>query len=129
VYANRALAAITGQPVDEHIGKSQLPFARPSQGTNGTGRQFVAHHGIQRLDTQFVSSGGNAIAIRVCESPIEYNGSTCVLGTVLDITMHKQGVAELKDRLAFEQLLADFSAAFINVPSAEIDPLIGTCLK
>jgi transcriptional regulator with GAF, ATPase, and Fis domain len=35
----------------------------------------------------------------------------------------------MNDRLQFERLLADFSARFVNIPAAELDPLIADCLK
>ena len=52
-----------------------------------------------------------------------------MLGVSVDITDRKRAEQALEERLRFEQLLADLSAAFINQPPDRIDGIIDDSLK
>ena len=52
-----------------------------------------------------------------------------MLGVSLDITDRKRAEQTLEERLRFERLLADLSAAFINQPPDRIDGIIDDSLK
>ena len=52
-----------------------------------------------------------------------------LLGVSLDITDRKQAEQAMKERLQFEQLLAELSAVFINQPPDQIDGVIDDSLR
>ena len=52
-----------------------------------------------------------------------------MLGVSVDITDRKRAEQALEERLRFEQLLADLSAIFVNVPSERLDETIDSSLK
>jgi PAS domain S-box-containing protein len=52
-----------------------------------------------------------------------------MLGVSVDITGRKRSEQALEDRLRFEQLLSDLSAAFVNQPPERLDDVIHDSLK
>ncbi len=52
-----------------------------------------------------------------------------ILGVSVDITDRKRAEAATEERLRFEKLLADLSAAFVNAPSERLDEKIDGSLK
>lgn len=54
---------------------------------------------------------------------------TSILGSHVDITDQKIVEEKLKERLSFEELLADLSKTFINLPSNEVDLKINEALQ
>lgn len=52
-----------------------------------------------------------------------------VMGVSIDITDRKRAQKELEERLRFEKLLADLSAAFVNAALPQLDKIIDRSLK
>ncbi|HLO26738.1 MAG TPA: sigma 54-interacting transcriptional regulator [Geobacteraceae bacterium] len=129
VHVNGRMAAINGKPVEEHLGKAMKEV---NPGVASVLEPIVRHAmgegtALVDLETEVSGSiGGEA-------SETMYWRIGCYLLKTEDGTMQGAGVIvrdfteqKLKDtakeeRLQFESLLSDLSAAFINVPVSDVD--------
>ena len=131
-YANPALAGILAYQPEELHRMSWSVLVHPDD------RPVVEEHHRRRLtgdwqasryEVRCVRKDGEVIHFEVLGSRIEYAGRPSLIGTMLDISDRKRAEAVMADRVLFEQLLADLSATFVNVPSERLDESIENSLK
>ncbi|MEX0793127.1 MAG: sigma 54-interacting transcriptional regulator, partial [Pirellulaceae bacterium] len=131
-YANPALAELLGRELGMIVGTSPLAFIHPDDGSNveeQIRRRIDGEAETDPFEMRLVRSNGEIVDVEVLESRIDNEGQTSLMGTLVDITARKRAEMDIKDRLGFERLLADLSAAFINLPADEIDGQIDASLK
>jgi PAS domain S-box-containing protein len=112
-------------PVSLRAGHEKLRsayLARPEARQMGTGRHLWG----RRFD-------GTEFPVEVGLNPVTIDSRTFVLVSVLDITEQRNAEVasrrSVEDRLAFEALISEVSAAFINLPAEELDRGITDALR
>ncbi len=105
-------------PDDRDLVRQAMEAVRQSQGEGRVEYRVLRPDGSV---SWFLSRG------RVqCHRP---SGPMSVMGISMDITVRKQAEEELKDRLRFEQLMADLSATFVNAPYERLDEILDISLS
>ncbi len=132
VHVNGRMAAINGQPIEEHLGKG---IEEVNTGVASVLAPIVRHaleEGTALVDMEFEVS--EAIGSTASE-PVYWRIGCYLLKTeegvllgagviVRDITEQRVKDAAQEERLKFESFLSELSAAFINVPVSEVDQKI-----
>jgi len=131
-YANAALADLLNRPLTEIIGTSAMNFVHPDDQEN------VAQHIQRRLNgeceasryvARFLRANGQVAVVEILGSRLPYGGKPALMGAVIDVTRQKHAEAIMEERLRFEQLLADLSASFVNLPTERIAAQIQKSLQ
>jgi formate hydrogenlyase transcriptional activator len=138
LYANREAERDFGSPAEELAGKSVdtlVPAGRrsdhaalraaylksPETRQMGTGRYLLG----RRTD-------GTEFPIEVGLTPIEVGSRTLILASVVNVTAQRRAEdasrRNLDERLAFEAVVSEISADFINLPSEGLDGVINGAL-
>jgi formate hydrogenlyase transcriptional activator len=131
-YANPALARILGREPDELNGASPLAFFYPDDraiAEESMRRRLSGEVETSQYEARCVGKDGEILYVEVLGSRIDYGGGPALIGTILDITDRKLAEAAIEERLRFENLLADLSATFVNVPPEGLDEMINGSLK
>lgn len=116
VTFDRFLAVV--HPEDRDLVRQAMEAVRQSQGDGRVEYRVLRPDGSM---SWFLSRG------RVqCHRS---SGPMSVMGISMDITVRKQAEEELKDRLRFEQLMADLSATFVNAPYERLDEILDISLR
>ncbi|KAA5538706.1 PAS domain S-box protein [Roseiconus nitratireducens] len=88
-----------------------------------------------RFQTRMIQADGKPVAVEVVESlfndgsRVDHSDGPAFVGVVIDMTDRGQADKEARQRLNFEQLLANLSARFVNLPGDQIDGQIDASLK
>lgn len=131
-YANPALARILGRPPDELYGASPLAFFHPEDralAQDSVRRRLDGEVQEARYEARCLRKDGEVVHVEVLGLRVNYGGAPALIGNVLDITDRKRATEATEERLRSEKLLADLSAAFVNVPPDQLDELINQSLK
>jgi len=131
-YANPALARILGRPPDELYGASPLAFFHPEDralAQDSVRRRLDGEVQEARYEARCLRKDGEVVHVEVLGVRVDYGGALALIGTVLDVTDRKRAEMVIEERLRSEKLLADLSAAFVNVPPDQSDELINQSLK
>ncbi len=132
---NRLFAADGGMALpSEIVGKTDFDFAWRDQA------QMYRRDDLEVIETGISKIGyeepqttpdGQQIWLRTSKIPLrDDQGATIgVLGTYEDITERKRADQALRDRLAFEQLIATISTRFVNLRPQEIDAGVNEALQ
>jgi PAS domain S-box-containing protein len=72
---------------------------------------------------------GRRIPVEITNAVILEDGERLVLSVVRDITERKRAEEATRARLRFEQLLAELSVRFVNLPSAAVDQAVEDRLR
>jgi PAS domain S-box-containing protein len=120
---NRFLAAINAKPAEEHIGRHIREMIPSLADEVGRMCQGVFATGESMIDVEF--SGGPETAQRRIQT--DYHPLKAADGTVGAVAIVCRNTTERRraeriheERLRFEALLADLSAAFVNVATGEL---------
>jgi formate hydrogenlyase transcriptional activator len=132
IYANPALAkllqtdlaAIVGYPPEEYIHEDDRSWFRQQ---TPQGEQENAESIPREL--RLVRPSGSELTVEVRESRLASQVGFLRLGTMLETAASRQSDSTVKERIGFEQLLAELSAAFINLPASGIDNHINDSLR
>ena len=131
-YANPMLASLLGRELCSILGESPLEFIHPED------RQGFTEQLNQRLSGQAETSpfeirllrpDGGIVFAEVLESRLEGEGPPARMGTIIDVTRRKLAEMAMEERLAFERLLTELSASFVNLSVEQIDAQILVSLK
>lgn len=131
-YANAALADLLNRPSAEIIDSPAIQFVHPDD------QEHVEEQIRQRLNgewetsryvARFLCANGRVAVVEILGSRLPYGGKPALMGAVIDVTRQKHAEAVMEERLRFEQLLADLSASFVNLPADRIDAQIEKSLQ
>jgi PAS domain S-box-containing protein len=125
--ANRALAKMLGYDSPEELTSlirdvANQVWAEPNGRANYL-RLLDEKKVIRGFETQFLRKGGTKFWVSLNTRRVTGpDGETLLYsGFLEDITGRKQAEEALEERLAFEKLLAEISALFVNLPAERID--------
>jgi formate hydrogenlyase transcriptional activator len=129
VLVNGQMAALNGKSVEQHTGRT---IREIDPGIAAAVEPLLRHaveEGKPLLDLEFEVPGSTGAEapdshywLVNCYPLKSENGTVQGVGTVVrDITEQKLKDSIQNERLKFEALLSDLSAAFINVPVSEVD--------
>lgn len=133
VYVNKAFVASTGYAREDVVGRhlstftaGQHPLAIQPETLDA-----LALGQSWRGDVRAVRKNGDGYwqSCRFLPMANESGTSTGILALLEDITERKQVEDAFKERLAFEELLSDLSARFVNLPSDQVDAEIELALQ
>lgn len=119
----------------DHLANSGLlniPSVRDLQGEAAEAKDLLTSMGVKSLLSVPVTIGGRLFGFLGLSTTREERSwpeeTISLLRTIADILANalerKRSADALKERLAFETLLSDLSATFVNLPDAEIDSQI-----
>ncbi len=131
-YANPAMLRVLGRQPEELGGASLLAFLHPDDrhiAEESMRRRLDGEIKETRYEARFVRKTGEVVHVEVLGVRSDYGGEPALIGTVLDVTDRKRAEMAIEERLRSEKLLADLSAAFVNVPPDQLDELINQSLK
>jgi formate hydrogenlyase transcriptional activator len=131
-YANPAMAELLGCDLEGILGKSPFEFVHPddrSEVQEQMRRRLDGEAETSRFEARCIQPDGSCVHVEVLGSRLDFGGQMALVGTMIDITARKQVEMALEDRIRFERLLADLTAAFVNLPVEEIDQQIDCSLK
>jgi formate hydrogenlyase transcriptional activator len=129
VHVNERMAAISGKSVEQHLGKT-IQDVDPGA---ALAVESIVRHAIEEgkplveIEAEVFSSSatdtsGAGYWLISCYPLKSEDGMVQGIGVVIrDITDQKLKDAVQDERLKFEALLSDLSAALINIPVAEVD--------
>ncbi|MBI2355064.1 MAG: sigma 54-interacting transcriptional regulator [Deltaproteobacteria bacterium] len=132
LFVNEYMAAINGIPVERHAGRSirEVDPGVASALESSLRQVIAAGEPLEDLDAEvlrpagFPEPGVNYWLVN-CYPLKGPNGTVQGVGLFLrDVTERKLKDAAQDELLKFEAILSDLSAAFINVPVAEVDAKI-----
>lgn len=130
-YANPAMAKLLGCELECILGKSPLEFVHSddrAEVKEQMRRRLEGEAETSRFEVRFVRPDGSCSYGEVLGSRLEYGGRLALMGAMIDVTDRKQVELALEERIGFEQLLADLTADFVNLPSDQIDQQIDSHL-
>jgi transcriptional regulator with GAF, ATPase, and Fis domain len=136
VRINERLATIHEKPAAEHIGRGVhdiLPkklaeyFVPLLEDIVRTGTPFFDHEATGEVPADStVRKHWRASAYPLFDAGSKVSGVSVVVQDVTELRRHER---QLSERVKFEKLLADISAAFVNVPVDELDTRINDALE
>jgi formate hydrogenlyase transcriptional activator len=137
--ANREAERSFGSPPNELNGRTVDSLLPPTQGGGHVGLRagYVAEPQAGRMGPGH-SLGcridGVQFPIEVGLTPVRVESRTFVLASVIDVTDQRSASDEasrlhLDDRLAFQALVSEIAADFVNLPSDRLDEAIGDALR
>jgi len=130
-YGNRALESLTGYSRDEMTRMQVWDIVHPDDHAGVRERIRARRHGYDgraSYEVRIRTKQGDERWLDFCGALIEFDGQPAILGTAFDITERKRAEANLRYRLAFENLLATLASAFINLPPEQVDAGIVSAL-
>lgn len=132
VLANRALERLLGYARAELIGEGVdrlLPGATAAIQAGGPLSQAPVETGAEapayRCELNGRRTDGSPLPVEIAWNAIETSAGPLLLASVVDATGRRRPEAarhpQLEERLAFERLVSELSARFINMPLPDID--------
>jgi PAS domain S-box-containing protein len=124
LYVNSMAEAMTGYSRDELLAMNFWDLFHPSFRQTARERGLARQRGEQvptYSEIEFLSKDGEERWLCTAARPVEYEGKAAVLETAFDVTEQVRANEALEERLRFETLLSEFSAAFINLPASQVD--------
>ncbi|EMI16210.1 Formate hydrogenlyase transcriptional activator [Rhodopirellula maiorica SM1] len=136
-YANPAMGDLLGREPKTIANNSLLSFIHPDDRSMAEEhrQQQGAETEATRFLTRIVRADGTIATVEMMESPLQDESlaspsdDAVMVGVMMDVTAHRQADLEIQERLGFEQLLANLSAGFVNLPCDQIDSRIDASLK
>ncbi|WP_182864726.1 sigma 54-interacting transcriptional regulator [Rhodopirellula sp. JC639] len=125
---DRAPDAITGESVSSFIRRNDQSDLESLRWQTGESESSCFRARLVRAD-------GHSATVEVMESPLDVGSAAndrddaAWVGVMVDLTAHRRADLEIQERLNFEQLLANLSAGFVNLPCDQIDSRIDASLK
>lgn len=132
IYTNPEGYVSMGKKPDEFIGATTRDLWPPELADELIALdKKVIDEGAPRIVEEWQSPEvGDAEWRRDIKFPIQLESGKKLLGGIaIDITELKRAEADIKEQMAFEQLLTRLSITFINVPSENIDRIIDDALE
>lgn len=135
-YANPAMGQLLGREPKTIAGESLLSFIHP--GDRSSAEEHRGQHketSATRFRTRVVRADDQIATVEVMESILSdesilnHPDGPALVGVIIDVTAHRLSDLEIQERLNFEQLLANLSAGFVNLPCDQIDSRIDASLK
>ena len=125
LYANRA-ACQEMHYTQEQVLAMGVPDVNPDFPQDKWNEHFhrLKEVGSMRLEVQQVDGRGKVHHIDVASTYNNFGGSEFICSFARDITQLRQAERNLKEQLAFEDLIARLSATFIHIKASEIDRTI-----
>lgn len=131
-YANPFASTMTGYNREELVGRRFVDFVRPDLrpwieqrlADYDAGGPWPGH-----FETALLRKDNTERWVEVSSSPDKVNGVTYVTGIAIDITDRRRIAMELDDRLKFEAMVADLSAALVSVAADKVDRAVDDALK
>ncbi len=74
-----------------------------------------------RYELTFVRKDGTLVPVEAGFDVMDYSGKVATVAFLRDITERKKMEEALQERMRFETLLSDLSAAFVNMPSDKVE--------
>jgi PAS domain S-box-containing protein len=136
-YANPAMGELLGRNSATITDESLLSFVHSDD------RESAKEHWNQtpgdgesiRFVTRIVRTDGSVASVEVMESHLDDeffpndSGSPVQVGVMIDVTAAREADLEIQERLSFEQLLANLSAGFVNLPCDQVHSRIDKSLE
>ncbi len=127
VFANRAMADITGYTVEE---MQVLPPKLLRDFVHPADRERVWRHHDARLngeslperyEFQAIRKDGSICWVEIHTSRVEYQGRPAIQAACIDVTERKHTEEQLRRRLRLEELVTSISREFVNARPEEIE--------
>ncbi|QEG02159.1 Formate hydrogenlyase transcriptional activator [Stieleria maiorica] len=135
-YANPVMGQLLDRDPESIAGEPLLSFVhRDDRSEVETLRRQAGDTDPSRYLTRLVRADGQPATVEVMESPLDVGSDennredAAWVGVMVDVTAHRQADLKIQDRLNFEQLLANLSAGFVNLPCDQIDSQIDASLQ
>ncbi|QDV47943.1 Formate hydrogenlyase transcriptional activator [Stieleria neptunia] len=136
-YANPAMGELLGCSPALIIDQPLLSFVHPDDRPAVESQRRWRSEDTKTAPflTRIVQANGTITAVEVMESllndpsPLNPPDDCVRVGVMIDVTARRTVDVEIQERLHFEQLLADLSAGFVNLPCDQIDSRIDTSLR
>ncbi|MEW4564421.1 sigma 54-interacting transcriptional regulator [Bremerella sp. JC770] len=130
IYHNPSLAELLLQPHDRLLGARFTTHIPGDHDWNQDGlAKWLASDDDERHERQLRRSDGSLVDVELRVSEIRFSGRPSTLVLLVDISARKQAERLSEERLAFEHLLTDLSASFVNLPVDQIGTQIDASLK
>jgi PAS domain S-box-containing protein len=131
-YVGRQAAELLGYPMERWYTKDFWVSALHTDDREGTIAlclQSAARLRDYELEYRMVAADGRAVWIHDIVNVVAEDGRPKILrGYMIDVTSRRNAEAAARrveaEHLAFERLLADLSARFVNIPSEKVDAAI-----
>ena len=131
IYHNPVLAELLVQSNEQLIKASLTEFISDDQprNTDGLADWLTCADDGEGPERQLRRPDGSLVDVELRVSPITFSGKPCTLVLLVDTSAQKQAERLSQERLAFEHLLTDLSASFVNLPVDKITQQIDASLK
>ena len=128
-YVGPQVVRLLGYPVEPWYEKDfwvSALHADDREGIIALARQSIARLRDFEIEYRMVAADGRAVWIHdIVHVVAEHGRPKTLQGYMIDVTDRRNAEAEARsverERLAFERLLADLSARFVNIPSERVD--------
>ncbi len=132
VFVSQGAESITGYAVSEIQGKHYLDLVVTEHEEIGKATyRFLLAGKIPAATypSRILRKDGTTRDIELSVSTIEYRGRPALMAVVRDVTERNRMERSLRGLMEFEKLVSELSAAFVNVPSEEVDAHIEEGLR
>jgi PAS domain S-box-containing protein len=132
LYVNSMAEAVTGYTQDELLAMNLSDLLHPDFRYMATEPIISRRRGEQVIpytEIEILTKDGAERWLCTAAKAVRFQGKAAVLATAIDVTEQVRTKEALEERLRFESLLSELSAAFINLPAGQVDAEIERWLE